>query len=122
LTTTAAPEVTPTPLIPAMNVAVCAPTTIVLPPMRIVFESPETPALAISMLLLPAVIFCPANSPIATLFLPVELDASASSYGVTALNNNTTGAGNTATGFEALLNNTTGSLTLTRLCRRDYAS
>src|SRR5947207_7890292 len=59
---------------PATKVFVCVP----LLPMRIVLDSPATPALLISILLLPVVRFSPAEIPNAVLLLPLVLLTSAS--------------------------------------------
>ena len=57
------------PKTPAMKAAVCVPFV----PIRILADSPATPPLPISMLLLPVVRFAPALVPTAVLLLPVLL-------------------------------------------------
>jgi len=74
LINTGTPSATVLPLMPQM-------TTLVVdlpPPIRMVLDSPATPGLPMSMLLLPVVRFIPALTPTAMLFEPVLLFRSAS--------------------------------------------
>src|SRR5437870_10248 len=70
---TPTPLGTVTPLMPAIKVAFCMPVV----PIRILLDSPATPASPMSMLFLPVVRFPPAETPNAMLKLPVVLLKSA---------------------------------------------